>query len=260
MKRGKGRRGQITIFVIIAIIIVAAILIIFLFPRVKRVFIPGKPSVRLKDCIEDDLNEAVKLVSEQGGSINPVNSYMYEGVEREYLCYTNQYHQTCSNQQPLLRQHVEREILEEIKPEVRKCLNNLREDLRSEGYSVGGGGDISVSVVPNNVKVIISKLSIRKEGTESYNDFEINEKSQLYKLLMLSSSILNWEARYGDSDITNYMLYYPNTKVEKLKQGDGSKIYRLSNRQTGEEFVFATRSLAWPAGYGFGEIHNPVRV
>ena len=73
---------------------------------------------------------------------------------------------------------------------------------------------------------------------------------------MLTSSILNWEARYGDSDIATYMTYYPNIKVEKYKQGDGSKIYILSSEK--DKFVFASRSLSWPAGYGFGETHTPV--
>jgi hypothetical protein len=258
MKRGKGKRGQVTIFVIIAIVIVAAVLITFLFPRIKKTLVPGSPSIRLRECIEEDLNEAVELVSKQGGSINPANSYLFEGVEREYLCYTNQYYQTCSNQKPLLRQHVEREILDEIKPKVRGCLNNLKEDLRSEGYSVSGGEEISLSIVPNSISVVIEGLNINKEGTESYDEFEVSKRSQLYKLLMLSASILNWEARYGDSDITNYMLYYPDVKVEKLKQGDGSKVYKLNSGE--DKFVFATRSLSWPAGYGFGEIHNPVRV
>ena len=45
------------------------------------------------------------------------------------------------------------------------------------------------------------------------------------------------------------MLLYPNIKVEKLKQEDGSKIYIITSRDTNEKFVFASRSLSWPAGF-----------
>ena len=91
---------------------------------------------------------------------------------------------------------------------------------------------------------------------ESYEKFEVKKKSKIYSLLMLATSILNWEARYGDSDITTYMIYYPNVKVEKYKQSDGSKIYILSDI-SGDKFNFATRSLSWPAGYGIGQTYTP---
>ena len=65
---------------------------------------------------------------------------------------------------------------------------------------------------------------------------------------MISSSILNWEARYGDSETMNYMIYYPSIKVEKKKQGDGSTVYIITDRLDLDKFMFASRSMALPAG------------
>ena len=250
----KSKRSQVTIFIIVAIVIVAVLIILF-YPRLKRIVVPGTPSLQLQDCFEDKIGEAIELVSKRGGSIEPVNAIMYKGEKREYLCYTNQYYQTCVMQQPLLRQHVEREILDFIKPEVSNCVNNLKEDFDKRGFSVSSGKeDVSISIVPNNIKVVVTGFSATKGDTgESYKDFQARYKSDLYDLLMISTSILNWEARYGDSDITTYMTYYPDIKVEKYKQGEGSTIYILTNRNTEDKFVFASRSLAWPAGYGFGQ-------
>ena len=45
------------------------------------------------------------------------------------------------------------------------------------------------------------------------------------------------------------MALYPQTKVEKLKQGDGTTIYKVSDRKTQESFNFAVRSLVFPPGY-----------
>ena len=33
-----------------------------------------------------------------------------------------------------------------------------------------------------------------------------------------------------------------------MRLDEGSKIYTITSRNTGEKFVFATRSVAWPAG------------
>ncbi len=118
---------------------------------------------------------------------------------------------------------------------------------------------MKVEIVPNNIKTSVSGFTFTKGETgEKYDKFVASYKSELYDLLMLATSILNWEARYGDSDITTYMTYYPNVKVEKYKQGDGSTIYILTDRPTEDKFVFASRSLAWPAGYGFGQSHRVV--
>ena len=256
----KSRCSQVTLWIIIAIVIVAAIILLFYLRIPQKLLLPSTPNVQLKDCVEKDLQDAVELISLRGGSINPVNSIMYSGEKVEYLCYTNQYYKTCVMQQPLLKQHVEREILEYIKPTVKECTNTLKENLRSKGYNIGEGKqDVSVEIEPNDIKIIVSGFSVVKEDTaEKYDKFTITEKSKIYDLIMLTTSILNWEARYGDSDITTYMIYYPNIKLEKYKQEDGSKIYRITDRNTQEKFVFATRSLSWPAGYGFGQTFKPI--
>jgi hypothetical protein len=260
-KRGRrGKKAQITIWIIIAIVIVAVIALIFYLTPLKNLVISSKPSIQIQDCVGSSLKKAIQEVSKTGGSINPVNYISYKGEKIEYLCYTNEYYKTCSNQQPLLKQHVEREILDNIKGTAQRCINNLKQDLESRGYSVASKGeDISVSIGQNNVKVIFSGLDVSKGSTgESYKSFVAEEKSKIYDLIMLTSSILNWEARYGDADITSYMLYYPNIKVEKYKQSDGSKIYILTETNTKDKFVFATRSLSWPAGYSFGQTYKPV--
>jgi len=70
---------------------------------------------------------------------------------------------------------------------------------------------------------------------------------------MLSTTLVNYETRYGDSDQLTLMLYYPNTIIEKKKFDDG-KIYVLSDSITGESFAFAVRSYVFPEGYGFNTI------
>jgi len=250
----RGKKGQISMFIIIAIII-AVVLVVLFIPRygLLSVFRAIEPASYMQGCVEDSLREAVELVSEVGGSLEPVNTIMYNGKEIEYLCYTNKYYKTCVMQQPLLIEHVKYEILRYIEPKVKSCMNNLKTEMEKKGYSVSvGEGEVDIEIIPKKIFVDIqADMTISKgEETTGYKQLRISYNSQLYRLLAIAVSILNWEARYGDADITSYMYYYPDLKVEKYKQMEGSKIYILTHRESGERFVFATRSLSWPPGYG----------
>jgi len=250
----------VTIYIIIAIVIAGAVIVVF-FPTIKNIVVPSTPSVRVDNCVMEYLDEAVELVSKHGGSIDPENALVSNGVEIEYLCFTNQYYQTCSIQRPLLRQHMEEEILSHIKKDVEQCVSDVEQELIDGGYSVSRTSqEIKVDISNKEIKVILPGLSFVKEDISgSYNRFEVIKRSELYQLVMITTSILNWEARYGDIETTDYMLAYPNLKVEKLKQQDGSKIYILTNTDTDEKFSFATRSLSWPGGYGVGEVYTPAQ-
>lgn len=251
------KRSQVTIWIILAIVIVALVIILFALRIPEKIFAPSSLNIQLKDCMDEKIKDSLNLVSKQGGSVKPINAIMYKDEKIEYLCYTNEYYKTCVNQQPLLKQHVEREISDSIKPKALECLESLKENLKSKGYNVQvAKEDVSISLEPNNLKITVSGITAEKEASISYDKFIIEEKTKVYDLIMLTTSILNWEARYGDADITTYMLYYPNIKVEKYVQQDGSKIYILSSGS--DKFTFATRSLSWPAGYGIGQTHKPI--
>lgn len=255
MKRERGKikkRAQVTIFIIIAIIIVA-LLVIFLYPRIKTSFFVSKsPQEFIESCMKDDINSALENLTRQGGSINPENAVLYKDNKIEYLCYTNEYYKTCVMQQPFLKQHFEQELASHLKNKAEGCMNSLTEDYQKRGYQVTSKKPgVSASLIPHNLRIEINtQITLKKEATESYDKISIVRRSELYDLLIISESILNLEARYGDSSPETYMLYYPDIKIEKLKQGDGSKIYRLENRETKERFFFASRSLSWSPGYG----------
>jgi len=255
-KRVINKKSQVTIFIIIAIVL-AVILIIIFWPKIKIIITKtSSPGNYIQNCAEDKIKQAIKIISSKGGSINPVLFIDYKGEQVEYLCYTNEYYKTCIMQQPLLKQHVEYEINNYVEDDIKLCVESFKNEFEKRGYSVSVGKvSVSTNIVPDNVVVNIKAPVSIKKGEESlkYDNIKINIRSKIYNFLMIASSILNWEARYGDSDPLNFMVYYPNLKVEKLKQGDGSKIYILTDLITKDSFSFATRSLSWPAGYGIGE-------
>jgi len=254
MKYMKNEKGQVAIFVIIAIAIVAVVLVVFLFPKID-VFggADVNPSSYLSKCVEPEVEEILDVVTKQGGYSEPFVSIKYMDEDIQYLCYNAEEYEPCIVQQPLLVNHVEGEIKDYIEPKAIKCMDELKSEYERKGYRVqAGSGEIDVDIVPGSIAIdFISPMTIEREGnTQNFEKFAIGLDSELYNLLMTAVSIIDFESTLGDSETTLYLQYYPDLKIDKTRRDDGSTIYKLSNVVTGDEFTFATRSLIWPEGYG----------
>ena len=231
------KRGQVTIFIIVAILIVGLVaLIFFIIPKTKTEtgFDVQNPRAFIQNCMEDTVAEVVDIISSKGGSVVPEFYFMYNGERVEYLCYTNEYYKTCVVQQPMLKQHIESEIKTAIEGDVETCFTNLEESYRIEGYTAElQRGATEVELLPKRVVVNFAGyvLAVTKA------------------LISIANSIIDGEATYGEAETTAYMTYYKDLKVEKHTQQDGTKVYIISDRDTGSKFQFASRSVAWPPGF-----------
>jgi len=253
----KSTRSQITLFVILAIIIVAVLIVFFTYalPKIRTYF--SNPQVTLEKCFKDSIETELPKILLSGGTLKPELYFMYEGGMVDYLCYTSEYYKTCTMQKPFIKQDIENQLKTAINANVQKCFNDYTEKLRVKGYVVSVSSesvDLNIQILPKEIVASLNNQITAKKGEEtiSYsgtNLFNAKISSNVYEILMIASSILNFEARYGDSNPETYMFYYKNLKVEKKKQSDGTKIYIITDRNTAEKFKFATRSLAWPPGY-----------
>ena len=258
-KRGEmvfSKRGQLTIFIIIGIVIIAvAVLIYFIVPKTQTgaVFDSKNPNGFIQNCLEKTIQDSVEKISLQGGSADPEFYDMYQGQRVEYLCYTAENYATCVVQRPLLQEHFETEVEKDISTEVQSCFNSLMENYQNEGYMTNlEKGKTLVFLLPNKVLVNFSGyvLNVSKTETSRYNSFSVVLNNNLYELVNIATSIIDWESRFGDSSPNIYMTYYKNVKVEKMIQSDGTKIYILTDRNSGIKFQFASRSVVFPPGIG----------
>ena len=154
-----GKRGQITIFIIIGIVIVAAAVIIYLFwPRIKTAFVQtSDPQTFIQDCLTPEMKKNVELISKQGGSLNPVSYVMYQNDKVDYLCYTSEDYLTCYMQKPLLKQNIEEEIKNSIKSKVDSCFQEMENDFQSKGMIVVvNKKDFNVELFPNRIRVTLN--------------------------------------------------------------------------------------------------------
>lgn len=248
------KRGQVTLFIIIAVIIVAlAVLFYMLSPRIGIALSPEakNPQGFIKTCIEDEIQDKVDMISVQGGSLNPEHYFTYNDEKIEYLCYTNEYYVPCIIQQPLLESHIESEIKNGIQNQVDSCFNSLKKSYEEKGYAVNlKPGETNVELLPDRILTRFDyRVTLTKEETEEYKQFVMVLNNNLYELVSIANSIIEWEEAYGDADPTIYMTYYPDLKVDKNLRDDGTTIYVLTDRSGADKFQFASRSVAWPPGY-----------
>lgn len=250
---GINSRGQVTIFIIIAIVIVGlAVLIYFLFPSIRS-NITGEtqsPSQYIDTCMREKIEETIEVISLQGGSTNPQSYYLYEDNKIAYLCYTNEYYKLCTVQEPFVKEKIEREIVLGIEESANSCFESMIANYRNEGYDVSiSYGDRYAELLPERVVVTFNNnLTLTKGETSEFKNFNVILTSRLYELTSIATSIIQKEATYGDVDQTIYMDLYSYIKAEKKKQTDGTTIYIITDRDSGNKFEFASRSLAFPPG------------
>lgn len=249
------KRGQVAIFVILAIVIVLGVVIFMLYPKIKFAVTDVNPSSYLKDCIEPELKVALLALERQGGYMTPTSYMLYQDEKIQYLCYTSENYKPCTVQQPILVGHFAGELKREIEPKARQCVTDLKEAYEGKGYDViVRSSDINVSLIPGSVAVeFIAPMTITKESTQTFSKFSVGVKSEIYDLLLTAVSIIQYESTLGDSETLSYINYYPDLRIEKVKRDDGT-LYILSNVVTKDEFRFATRSLVWPSGYGLEQL------
>jgi hypothetical protein len=252
--RKMSKKAQLTIFVILALAIVIVLIIIF-FPQIKKGFIGVTPEVDFKTCIENSVLPTLNQTLLRGGTLNPELYFVYENETLDYLCYTQEWYRPCVMQKPFLKREVENQLKIATQAKTSKCLSDLEQNLRNQGYNVKILGNKSLNIViePKRARVVInSKLQLEKDGTTSeYGEAYLNTniKTEAYDLITLASSIQNFEARFGDTDTEVFMGFYPKIKIEKYKQEDGTKVFVLTHRDSKDKLQFATRSVAWPPGY-----------
>lgn len=241
-----GTKGQVTIFIIVGILIVSVILIFFF---VVQPDLLGQGGARLgfDGCVQDAVENSITELGPKGGFINPEFTYSFQGSEYAYLCYTNEYYKTCTIQVPFLKQHFEENIERSIRDAVNVCYSSAVSDLRARGLDVVSG-DIQYGVVLEPGQVRIEVDAPTSVGGANFEKFNIRLNSELYNMLIIATSILQFESELGDSDLDSVRVFYPEFLVTKQKQDEGTTLYEMSSGED-IQFNFASRSLAWPAGF-----------
>ncbi len=260
VKMNQGRKkGQITIFIIIALFIVFAIVLFFILKGREGVEVFGpsfpEPQEYIEKCTKDATIQVIEIILPQAGYIQPTNYLLYENNRVAYLCYNKNFYQACVNQEPLYIQHLEEEIKSYIEPRIKDCFYALKQEYQDRNYDVDDGPlNLDVELNPKQVKINIEKIFEIRRGEESkrYDRFRAKVSSPIYDLACLSQEIVSQEAKFCNFEYLGYILLYPEFDVDKKAIGSGltsSKIYVIKDRYTGKALYIAVRSCAIPPGF-----------
>ena len=251
----KSKRSQVTIFVIVAVAIVAVVGGYFL---VKSDVIPSlgdsgevDPQGFLDTCLKDKIQEGIDLLLENGGYINPPLTIMHNNQNISYLCYNQNGYSPCVNQQSLLIRHLEKELYNYIENDVEDCFSGdagLTSTLDQKGYTVTGAryGGFEVDLRDGEFAVDIdAELTLTKTGeTSKQEDFSVVTPTRLYNLAMVVREIVSQEIKYCHFSDTGYNIMYPETRVLVDNIRDETKIYTVEDVKGIEKFWFAIRGCA----------------
>jgi len=248
----RGKKGQLTIFIILAILVVAIALFFILFwPKMKSDTGPeiDNPYVYIQECIEDKIDETINILSTQGGVMENTAYYVYDREKIEYLCYTNKNYQKCVVQEPLLISTFEQELHDEIEEETIQCFGSLENNYKAKGFDVDlEKGNTLVDFEEGALVIDFNaSLTLTKVNTEEYKKFVMRIPTNLYEILKISSAIVDLERDYGKAPTDMFIDLY-GYKIQNLKQIEGTTIYIIEDRE--EEgnafFQFAVRSVVRP--------------
>ncbi len=255
------KRGQVTIFIILAILLIIIALAIFYFIPKLSLSPEGdlkNPNTYFQSCMESELEDTLTIIGLQGGSVQASQPYRtYEGNNIEYLCHADDIHEACSILKPLLEKHVTDEINNSLTPIAQDCYNQLIQIYQAKGYTVTKSsqpGELMVELFPGKVKLsYIKDLTLTKSDTQKYSSFSVISNNNLYELLSTASSMVQWISLYGTVDDPSYEAIYPNhaLKIEhdNPAPADGSRIFILTDKKYETKFQFAVRSWVLSATY-----------
>jgi hypothetical protein len=257
------KHSQTTLFVIIAVFIVAAALLYFVVIKNKTLFKEGvsftQPEEYIKKCASDSAKNATELMYDTGGYLNPTNYVLYDNNKVVYLCFTRTYYESCVMQEPLYVNHLQDEIKSYITPKIKDCFYNLRQEYEKRGYEVtmDSNPEIIVTLKPNKIDIDVKMntdggLVIKKgDETKRYEKFKTAFSSPLYDLANLALEISSQEAKYCHFSTLGFSLFYPDTEVSVNPSGTGTqrgKVYIITDKSTGKKLYFAIRSCEIPPG------------
>ena len=248
----KNNQGQITIFVILAILIVTAVITLFFVFRSTSVEEPFVETPRgfIDKCIKDAVKDSVRDVLYGGGRVKPSFYMMYNDTRYNYLCYQDKYYITCVNHYPLLKRIIEKEIYTDTVDDVDSCFNDLVTDYRAKGYDVSEEDlEYSIELVSERVRINVQKRVslVLGDNAQSFEDFDTSVISAIYELQHIAHEIVNQETQFCNFEYNGFMALYPEYDIKRVDYSD-SKIYRIIDRHSGDEFKMAVRSCAFPPG------------
>ena len=249
-------RGQIAIFIVVAVVIVGFIVLLFAISN-KTIELPFlnefNPDSFLSECVRKSVKEKSDLMITRGGFVNPSNFKLYKDVKASYLCEEINYYEPCVNQYPLYLTMIKEELKNNIEDDIKNCFVSLEEELISRNYDVAGGdiNEIDVQFKPNAIEVVVYRdFSFSKnEVSRDFDSVKVSLESPLYGLANVALAIVESEAKSCEFDYVEFADLHREYYIKRWSTADSTKIYTIHDKKFEHEMNIAIRGCAIPAGF-----------
>lgn len=249
------KKGQVTIWVIIAIFIVAIILVFFLLQKEKKPLPVTREGVNpvpfIQSCTRQVVYDTLEKIMPRGGFVSPTNYKLYKNTKVAYLCENEGYFKPCINQHPMFLREVENELLKESYEKINDCFYDLQSELEKRNAKMNFSElNVTISFAPSRINVdIFRETEINEKGeNRKFRDFSLKIVHPIYDLIMVANEIASQEAKYCYFEYAGYMIEYPKFDIEKVTLPDSTKIYNIKERVSNKNLAIAIRGCAIPPG------------
>ena len=248
------KRGQVTTFIVIGVIIVALVLMI-LYMR-QTLFIPITPErldleldpikKHVEECLVEVSDLPLERIGLQGGYLKTgEDTYrLYNDSRVSYLCFSKEGTLTCYNRL-LTKENMQIQLKGEIEEQLKGCLN-VKGFGRLRPYDVIVEKDPNVNVLIEDDSVLINAdypitLKSKKGESTSIDKFSVNVNVPLGRLYETAQTIIDVESQFGEFDILSYMYGLKGRIRIHLDKPYPDKVYVMKTEDKGYIFQFAVQ-------------------
>lgn len=246
------KRGQVSLFIIVAVVAVMAIAFIF-FARgqvidklTKVTNVQQKLQLEMKlieqeieRCVNEETNKAVKTIANHGGFFLPLRYRSYYGDRFAYLCTKTGEQTSCVNQ-VLSKEKIQERMDPYLKEQLTNCID--LSTFRANEYQVETG-EMQVFTTINQQNILVELLF---PVTISQDTFQ-QDREQYFKavnypfgeVLDIVNDITNDEASLGDFDILSYGIQKRPDYTFGIRKPHPDKLYFVKPENHAIEFRFA---------------------
>jgi hypothetical protein len=248
-------KGQVTIFVIIALLVVAVIGVLIFINRESVTLREQNfddPSVYLTTCLKDRAKFIIDSMLTNGGLTTINDSILYNTHEVYYLCKNINNFEPCVNQYPLYVSQMNRNFNNLIQADAQICFDNLKQELADRNYNVDSGPvKVESELKPDVVQITFNgELTLSKGGiSQKFDRVDTYIPTKLQSIGFVVNEIVAQEAKWCYFSNDGFMTLYPEYNIGVYLMEDSTKIYTVKNKKSSETIEFATRGCVLPAGW-----------
>lgn len=248
MDKKRGKKGQITIFMIIGLVVII-IIALLLFASSRGIGVDPRKFLSsqiepirdaVEKCVDFEVNDALDLLGKQGGDLNPTRYRRYKNENVAYLCFNKPGKGECINRM-LTRREIEAELNEYIEEQLYRCIH-LDDFVDLQKYDlIAGELAVNTTIALDEVFVGVDyPITLRKKGIGvSVSDFSKRISTPLGRLLNVADDILDVESESGDFQTLSYELLYKGLYEIRRDQTYPDEIYILKMKDIPYIFQFA---------------------